>query len=138
MVQRPIQQGDSSFQRDNGWIRNERPPYLDTSQETRFASGSSSVHPRCLVCPSAHTHENLNTDLLKTVEAALKECAGIPVKDFGLVVTLENGEERTFSSTSLAPYRQRFFTGEFYSHFRRAVRKASDDAYSTPGKTHTC
>lgn len=89
-----------------------------------------SVHP--------HTHENLDTDLLKTVEAALKECAGIPVKDFGLVVTLENGEERTFSSTSLAPYRQRFFTGEFYSHFRRAVRKASDDAYSTPGKTHTC
>jgi hypothetical protein len=81
------------------------------------------------------THEDLHTDLFKTVEAALKECAGIPVKDFGLVVTLENGEERTFSSTSLAPYRQRFFTGEFYSHFRRAVRKASDDAYSSSGKT---
>lgn len=83
---------------------------------------------------SIYIYKDLDTDFLKTVEAALKECAGIPVKDFGLVVTLENGEERTFSSTSLAPYRQRFFTGEFYSHFRRAVRKAGDDAYSNSGK----
>jgi hypothetical protein len=67
----------------------------------------------------------------------LRECVGIPVKEFGLVVTLENGEERTFSSISLAPYRQRFFTGDFYSRYRRAVRKANtDDAYSSSGESH--
>lgn len=40
---------------------------------------------------------------------------------------------KSYSSPSLVPYSKGFFTGEFYSHFRRAVRKASDDAYSSSG-----
>ena len=73
----------------------------------------------------------------KTIETALKECADIPVRDFGLIITLENGEEKTFSSNSLAPCRQYFFTEDFYSHYRRAVQKANkDDTYSSSGRSY--
>jgi hypothetical protein len=85
---------------------------------------------------SIYEHQYFRTNILKTIEAALRECVRIPVKDFGLVVTLESGEEKTYSSTSLAPYRQRFFTDQFYSNFRRAVRRATDDAYSSSGKSY--
>jgi len=134
MVQRPIQQGDF-FPRDgsNGWSRIER-SYLDTPQDNRFASPASSIHPRSIVCPCM----NVGTSGLtrtKTIEAALRECVRIPVKEFGLVVILENGEEKTYSSSSLAHYRQRFFTDQFHSNFRRAVRKATNDTYST-GELH--
>jgi hypothetical protein len=136
MVQRPIQQGDFSFPREgNGWSRIER-SYLDTTpQDNRFANATSSIHPRCLVC----TCMNVETSKLtrtETIEAALRECARIPVKEFGLVVTLENGEEKTYTSSSLAPYRQRFFTDQFHLNFRRAVRKTTDDAYSSSSKSY--
>ncbi|KAE9378927.1 hypothetical protein N431DRAFT_327065 [Stipitochalara longipes BDJ] len=115
MVQRPIPQGDLSFPRDNSWMRNERPPYLDASHEHRFAPSFSPVHPGPL-----------------TIEAALKDCARIGFKEFGLVVITDNGDLKSYSSPSLVPYQQRFFTDEFCSRFRRAAKKVSDNAYSSP------
>jgi hypothetical protein len=83
-------------------------------------------------------YKDFRADWVKTVEAALRECAGIPVRDFSLVVTLENGEEKTFSSVSLAPYRQRIFTQDFYVNYRRAVRKANPDgSYCSSGTSHS-
>jgi hypothetical protein len=83
-------------------------------------------------------YKDFRADWVKTVEAALRECAGISVRDFSLVVTLENGEEKTFSSVSLAPYRQRIFTQDFYVNYRRAVRRANPDgSYCGSGTSHS-
>jgi hypothetical protein len=56
----------------------------------------------------------------KTVEAALRDCARIPVKEFALVVFLESGEERYYSSQSLT----RSFTERFKQDFRRNIHRS--------------
>lgn len=70
----------------------------------------------------------------KTVEAALRDCARIPVKEFALVVLLESGEERYYSSQSLTPYQPRIFTERFKQDFRRNVhRSITEGSYPNSG-----
>ena len=136
MVQRPSQQGDfSSFQRDvTGWNRNER-SFLDTPQDNRFARTASSVpHHGDLVGPLSAVKIQVLTQF-KTIEQALRECVPLPgLKEFGLIVTFDNGEEKTFTSKSLAPWRDRVFNDRFRSDFRKAVRRATDEPYCSSGK----
>lgn len=88
---------------------------------------SDVAHSNCLVCLSVGTTFSTLT-LLQTVVKALRNCSNIPIKDFALCVSLENGDEELYSSANLTPYRHQFFTADFYSSFRRAVRRASYDA----------
>lgn len=116
MVQRPVQQGEFSFSRDGtAWTRNER-PFLDASQEHGFTQANSNVHPR-----------------ETTIETALRECARIPIKDFVLAAIDENGEVKTYTSVSLAPHRQRIFNDHFITNLRHAVKRATQDPYSSSG-----
>ena len=55
----------------------------------------------------------------------MKDCVRIPVKEFALAVVLESGEERVYSSPSLAKYRERFFGEQFKVEFHRSIRKAA-------------
>ncbi|KUJ12889.1 uncharacterized protein LY89DRAFT_196326 [Mollisia scopiformis] len=107
MVQRqnPLQPGDY-YQREGTWPRNER---FDV-QDNRFvpAPAATPVHSRT-----------------QTIEDALKECVGIPFKEFGLIVRLDTGEDRVYSSPALAGFRDKIFTEKFKQDFRRSIRKAS-------------
>lgn len=111
MVQRaPLQR--NFFVRENNW--HER-PFLDLSSDNRFSAthpGQQSIHPRCL-----------------PVETALKDCAGLSVKEFALIVLDENGEEKTYTSTSLTPYQRRIFSERFKLDFRRYVHRAAQGSY---------
>jgi hypothetical protein len=65
----------------------------------------------------------------------LKECVRIPVKEFALAVVLENGEEKVYSSSSLARYRERFFGEQFKNEFHRSIcRAARDGMHQNSGK----
>jgi hypothetical protein len=59
------------------------------------------------------------------VETALKDCAGLSVREFALIVIDESGGEKTYTSTSLTPHQQRIFTDRFRTDFRRSVRRAA-------------
>jgi hypothetical protein len=61
----------------------------------------------------------------KPVEAALKDCAGLSVKEFALITRGGNGEEETYTSASLIPHQQKIFTSNFRLDFRRIVQRAS-------------
>ena len=65
------------------------------------------------------------TDSPKTIEAALRDCVRLPVKEFALIVLLESGEERTYTSQSLTPCQPRIFSERFRTDFRRNVRRAT-------------
>jgi hypothetical protein len=62
-----------------------------------------------------------------TIEQALKECVRIPVKEFALAAVLESGEERVYSTSSLAKYRGKFFGEQFKAEFHRCIRKAAHE-----------
>ena len=126
MVERgnPLPQGDYFPPRENGWGRNER-SYLDIPQDGRF-NPPQQIHAREMVGrPCSLSQRELT--LPKTVEQALRDCARIPIKEFALAVTLDNGEEKMYSSTALIPYRQRFFSDRFRQDFHRSVRRAAMD-----------
>lgn len=111
MVQRgdPLQQRDFyPATRDANWHPVDR-NFLDATQETRFhTSQPSPVHTRAL-----------------TIEAALRDCVRLPVKEFALIVLLENGEERTYTSQLLTPCQPRIFSDRFRQEFRRNVRRTA-------------
>jgi hypothetical protein len=65
----------------------------------------------------------------KTIEAALRDCVGLPVKDFAVIVVLENGDEKTYTSPFLTPYQQKIFTNKFRQDFRRSMRRATAESY---------
>lgn len=85
-------------------------------------STTGAVHPRAL-----------------TIEAALRDCVGLPVKDFALIVSLETGEEKTYTSHSLTPFQPQIFTDRFKHDFRRSVQRSVggepfvDSAHSQEG-----
>ena len=58
----------------------------------------------------------------KNVEAALRDYARIPVKEFALIVMQENGEQRTYSSASLSPHQPKIFTKRFEKNFQQYAR----------------
>jgi hypothetical protein len=62
---------------------------------------------------------------LKPVETALKDCAGLSVKEFALIVLDENGDEKTYTSTSLTPHQQRIFTEKFRNDFRKIIKRVN-------------
>ncbi|KAG0652329.1 Uncharacterized protein D0Z07_1411 [Hyphodiscus hymeniophilus] len=71
----------------------------------------------------------------KSIEAALRDCVRLPVKEFALIVQLENGEERTYTSQSLTPWQPRIFGDRFRQDFRRSVHRAASEA-SYPGSAY--
>ncbi|KAF8857588.1 hypothetical protein BDZ45DRAFT_429856 [Acephala macrosclerotiorum] len=120
MVQRPapLQQGDFSYQRDNTWPRNDR-SFLDIP-DSRFVSAATtptSVHPRP-----------------QTIDTALKECAGINVKQWAVIARLENGEDTVWSSQSLVKYREKIFNSDVREVFRRSVKRATatENSFQNP------
>lgn len=54
-----------------------------------------------------------------------KECSKIPVKDFVLHAVLQNGEERTYSSSNLTPFQDKIITDEVRRRFLRELRRSS-------------
>ena len=71
---------------------------------------------------------------LKTIEAALRDCVRLPVKEFALIVQLENGDEKTYTSQSLSPYQPRIFSDRFRQDFQRSIRRTTTEgAYSGAG-----
>jgi hypothetical protein len=121
MVQREIslQQGELVSPRDNGWSPNERTD-LDILKESHFTTPNSFIYPRCLFVFFISLFTSHGTDLSKTIKASLRECVGIPIKEFALAVVLENGEEKTYSSTS------QIVTDQSRQNFSRSVRRAAE------------
>jgi hypothetical protein len=99
-----LQKDDFQQQRPGNFAPIERAP--DFSYDARFHS--TSTHPRVL-----------------SVEAALRDCARIPVKDFALIVTSESGELQTYTSQILTQYQSRIFTDRFKEDFVRHAGKAN-------------
>ncbi|KUJ07360.1 uncharacterized protein LY89DRAFT_742991 [Mollisia scopiformis] len=109
MVQRqnPSQPGDY-YQREGTW-------------KDRFG-----VHNRFV--PAAATAQ--------AIEDTLKKCVGIPFKEFGLIVRLETGEDKVYSSLALARFRDTIFTEKFKQDFHRSIRKALAPTYPSPTAFH--
>ncbi|RFU24067.1 hypothetical protein B7463_g12271, partial [Scytalidium lignicola] len=105
--------------RDPLWHPLER--FQDPSLCDDRSSTGGGVHPRSL-----------------SIETALRDCVGLPVKDFALIVSLENGEEKTYTSHSLTPFQPQIFTDQFKHGFRRGVQRSlgepfTDSAHSQEG-----
>ncbi|CAG8970706.1 hypothetical protein HYALB_00001487 [Hymenoscyphus albidus] len=70
---------------------------------------------------------------------ALRDYAGIPVRDFVLACRLDNGEEKTYHSKSFRPYISKVFTERFrrdfthYSHRASAERGYTGAGYGQDG-----
>lgn len=69
-------------------------------------------------------------DSSQTIGAALKDCVGIPVKEFALIAIHENGDVKTYSSPALNPARHKIFSDAFKSTFSKAVRRVGSEASS--------
>ncbi|KAI9050195.1 hypothetical protein LZ554_006336 [Drepanopeziza brunnea f. sp. 'monogermtubi'] len=67
-----------------------------------------------------------------TIEAALKQCARIPVRNFALIVMKDNGEEVTYAGKSMTPYLDRIFSRETKRAFRAALRESEGRSYHPP------
>lgn len=66
----------------------------------------------------------------------MRDCAQIPVKEFALLVKLENGDEKIFSSVSLKPYRSRIFTDQVTQEFHHCCRLlASESSFAPSGQS---
>ena len=126
MVQHPLPQRDYYPSREN-WCHERA--YLDLPQESRFTGPPPPVHPRCLVSnvfvSSRLEEEFTELIFLKPVETALKDCAGLSVKEFALIVLDENGDEKTYTSTSLTPHQQKIFTERFRNDFRKTIKRVN-------------
>ena len=90
----------------------------------------SLLHPSTLglwyIAPSS-VLRGFGLTYYKIIEAALRDCVRLPVKEFALVVVLENGEEKTYTSQSLTPYQPNIFTDNFRHDFWRNLRRAASD-----------
>jgi hypothetical protein len=116
-------------QREHGWLP-ER-PFLDIPQEGRFTA--QPVHSRWLVGTRQLKRQIRRLTCVKSVESALKDCAGLKVKEFALAVLHENGKLKTYTSTSLTPLQGRIFTGDFRRDFHRSVQLAARGLLSQVG-----
>lgn len=67
------------------------------------------------------------------METALRECAGISVKDFALIIFDQYGEEKTYTSKSLTPYMRRIFSERFKQDCRRYVQKPTQGSHPQSG-----
>ncbi|TVY33082.1 Uncharacterized protein LOCC1_G008671 [Lachnellula occidentalis] len=101
-----LPQGEFYPSREN-WPRNDR-QYMEI-QDNRFNT------------PSVHGYP-------QAVEHALRECAQIPVKEFALIVMQDNGEQKTYSSTSLKPHWPKIFTERFKRDFHQCARWGNAEA----------
>lgn len=64
-------------------------------------------------------------DRYKTIDSLLREHAAISsLKRWALIVQTDQPELRTYSSKSLAPYRDQFFTEQFKDAFMNSAYKA--------------
>jgi hypothetical protein len=140
MVQRPtpLQQGDFAYQRENTWPRNDR-SFLDIPQDGRFVSAAppqTPIHSRLQVC-SSHIQFTYSKLTSKTIDTALKECAGVNVKQWALIARLDNGQDEIYSSQSLVEYRESIFNDSVRDVFRRSVRRArkAENAFQNPGNS---
>jgi hypothetical protein len=61
----------------------------------------------------------------KPVGTVLKDCAGLSVKAFALIVLNEDGEEKMYTSPSLTPHQQTIFTDRFRVDFLSGVRSVT-------------
>ena len=128
-----LSQGEFYPPREN-WPRNDR-QYIDI-QDGRFTTPSVHGYPQvCISVPPYYTKVNLT--LSKPIETVLRECAQIPVKEFALVVMLENGEQKTYSSTSLKPHWPKIFTERFKRDFHQCARwVTAEGSYSSSGQSN--
>ena len=115
--------------REHGWLP-ER-PFLDIPQEGRFTA--QPMHSRWLVGARQLKKQVHELTRLKSVESALKDCAGLKVKEFALAVLLENGKLKTYTSTSLTRLQGRIFTSDFKRDFHRSVQLAARGLLSQVG-----
>jgi len=114
-----LSQGEFYPSREN-WPRNDR-QYIDNPQDGRFTTPSIHGYPQ--VCISNRIYcAKIKLTRPKNVEAALRDYAQIPVKEFALIVMQENGEQRTYSSASLKPHRSKIFTERFKKDFYQYAR----------------
>jgi hypothetical protein len=82
------------------------------------------IHRRCLVSSdSAKAMHSLISP--KPVGTVLKDCAGLSVKAFALIVLNEDGEEKMYTSPSLTPHQQTIFTDRFRVDFLSGVRSVT-------------
>ncbi|KAH7361004.1 hypothetical protein BKA65DRAFT_196693 [Rhexocercosporidium sp. MPI-PUGE-AT-0058] len=115
----PLQPGGFYPPRENNYSRNERNTLLDTSQE-RLPLITAVQRP-----PD------------KTIESALRDYVAIPnLKRWALIVQTDEPEPRTFTSQTLRPYRDRFFTDQFRQSFMSsALRADGNEAYQSSSYT---
>jgi hypothetical protein len=129
----PLSQGDFYPSRES-WSRNDR-QYIDIPQDGRFSTPSIHGYPQ--VCFPVLVHDGTAIlTILKAIETALRDCAQIPVKEFALVVLLENGEEKTYSSTSLKPHWSKIFSERFKRDFHQCANGwvGTDGSYPSSGQ----
>ncbi|KAH7417655.1 hypothetical protein BKA64DRAFT_702420 [Cadophora sp. MPI-SDFR-AT-0126] len=108
----PLQQGAFYPQRESNWSRNDRNTFLDLPQEPRLSN----------LPPGQHRHEPA---IPATIDSLLKEYAAIPgLKRWALIVQTDQPEPRIFTSQSLRPYRDQFFTEQFKDTFMSSSLRA--------------
>ncbi len=58
------------------------------------------------------------------------------MKAYALIARLENGEDKVYSSASLADYRGRIFTDPVKDIFRKSIKKstAAENSFPNSGK----
>ncbi|PVH82268.1 hypothetical protein DL98DRAFT_142922 [Cadophora sp. DSE1049] len=108
----PLQPGGFYPQRESNWSRNDRNTFLDIAQEPRL--------------PNPHPVERRHEPAIPaTIESLLKEHAAISgLKRWALIVQTDQPEPRTFTSQSLKPYRDQFFTEQFKDTFMNSALRA--------------
>ncbi|KAK0100427.1 hypothetical protein ONS95_008375 [Cadophora gregata] len=108
----PLQQGAFYPQRESDWSRNDRNTFLDTTQEPRL--------PNIPIVQRRH-----EPAIPATIDSALKDHCGISgLKRWALIVQTDLPEPRIFTSQSLRPYRDQFFTEQFRDSFMSSALKA--------------
>lgn len=82
------------------------------------------VHCRYLV--SSDSAKKMHSLILpKPVGTVLKDCAGLSVKAFALIVLNEEGEEKMYMSPSLTPHQQTVFTDRFKVDFLSSIQSVT-------------
>ncbi|KAG4434235.1 hypothetical protein IFR05_010277 [Cadophora sp. M221] len=107
----PLQPGGFYTPRENNWSRNERNTFIDTTQE------------RLPLVPPVQRPPD------KTIDSALRDYAALPgIKRWALIVQTEGSESepQTFTSQSLRPHRDCFFTDHFKRAFMNSALRADE------------
>jgi hypothetical protein len=129
-----LSQGEFYPSREN-WLRNDR-QYIDIPQDGRFTTPSIHGYPQVCISVGLYCAKIILTPS-KNVETALRDYAQIPVKEFALIVMQENGEQRTYSSTSLKPHRSKIFTQRFKKDFQQYARWVNTEgSYPNSGQSN--